>query len=141
MRKRIALLLVAASLALPAAAEDAYKVVVHRSNPADSISRRQLSELFLKTVTHWPSGRAVQPVELRGEPEARAQFARQVLGKSLSALRSYWNKAIFSGREVPPVEMPSDEDVISYVRSNEGAVGVVSGSASTARTKVLAVTD
>lgn len=140
MRLLLTLALLAAPLAVPA--EDApFKVVVHRSNPADSISAPRLQQLFLKTVTRWPSGATVQPAELRGQPPARQEFARRILGKSLAALKSHWNKLIFSGREVPPVELASDDDVVAFVKANEGAIGVVSGSASTAGTKVLTVGD
>ena len=143
MDMRLAVLLAVASVARPVGAEEApgFRVVVHRSNQVESLSRQQLADLFLKTVTRWPNGQTVQPVELRGEPEARVQFARQVHGKSLAALRSHWNKSIFSGREVPPLELSSDEEVLAFVRANPGAIGVVSASASTPGTRVVAVTD
>lgn len=139
MRTLLALALLAAPLAVPAAEDaPAYKVIVHRSNPADAIPAARLQQLFMKNVTRWPSGATVQPAEVRGQASARQEFARRVLGKSLAALKSHWNKLIFTGREVPPVELASDEDVVAFVRSNEGAIGVVSGSASTAGTKVVA---
>jgi ABC-type phosphate transport system substrate-binding protein len=141
MRILLALALLVAPLAVPAAEDAPYKVVVHRSNPADSISSARLQQLFLKTVTRWPGGTAVQPVELRGQPPARQEFARRVLGKSLGALKSHWNKLIFTGREVPPVELASDDEVVAFVKANDGAIGVVSASASTAGTKVLAIAD
>lgn len=140
MTKRLPLLLLVSLLAAPAAAED-FKVVANRDVATDSVSRDQLSQIFLKNVTRWPNGRPIQPVELRGDAPARARFAEQVHGKSMAALRSYWNKLIFSGREVPPLEKPSDDDVVSFVRANDGAIGVVSPSAATAGVKVLRVTD
>lgn len=141
MRTLLALALLAAPLAVPAEDAQGFKVVVHRSNPADSISAGRLQQLFMKTVTRWPGGSTIQPVELRGQPPARQEFARRVLGKSLPALKSHWNKLIYSGREVPPVEMASDEEIVAFVKANEGAIGVVSASAATAGTKVLALAD
>lgn len=140
MDARIPFLLLALLAAAPAAADD-FKVVASRDVPVDSLSRDQLSQIFLKTSTRWPDGRTIRPVELRGEVPARQRFSEQVHGKAVTAIRAYWNKQIFSGREVPPVEKPSDEEVVAYVRSNDGAVGVVSASASTGGTKVVRVTD
>jgi ABC-type phosphate transport system substrate-binding protein len=142
MRKLLATVLLASALAVPASADEpAFKVIVHRSNPADAISTAKLQAIFAKTETRWPSGTTAQPVELRGDPAARQEFARRVHGKSLTALKSYWNKQIFSGREVPPLEMASDDEIVSFVRANAGAVGVVSASAATGGTKVLTLTD
>jgi ABC-type phosphate transport system substrate-binding protein len=121
--------------------EPAFRVIVHRSNPESATSVARLQALFMKTTTRWPGGAAVQPVELRGEPPARQEFARRVHGKSLAALKAHWNKLIFSGREVPPLELGSDDEIVAYVKANEGAIGVVSGAASTAGTKVLPLTD
>jgi hypothetical protein len=47
----------------------------------------------------------------------------------VSAVESYWQQAIFSGRSVPPLEKASDAEVLAFVRANPGAVGYVSGGA------------
>lgn len=139
---RLTLALLAASLAIVASAEEpGFKVIVNRSNSTDAITTERLQALFLKTSTKWPGGATVEPAEVRGEAPARREFARRVLGKSLPALKAHWNKLIFAGREVPPVELGSDEEVVSFVKTHEGAIGVVSGSAATAGTKVVAVKD
>jgi ABC-type phosphate transport system substrate-binding protein len=140
MTPRTALLALALAAAAPAAAEDGFKVVVHPSNPADAISRTQLSQLFLKKSTHWPSGATVQPVEPADE-RLRSRFADRVHGRSLNAVKSYFNQLIFSGRDVPPLERNDDDEVVSYVRQNPGAVGYVSPAAATGGAKVVQLKD
>ena len=54
-------------------------------------------------------------------------------------MRSYWQQVIFSGRDVPPPELSGDGSVLEDVKIHAGAVGYVSGGASTAGAKVLAV--
>jgi hypothetical protein len=44
-------------------------------------------------------------------------------------VRSYWQQRIFSGRDVPPPELDSDDAVIGFVSKYAGAVGYVSGAA------------
>jgi ABC-type phosphate transport system substrate-binding protein len=144
LRLVLAVALAAGLASVPASAEDPapqYRVIVNRANPVETLTRSQASGLFLKETTAWPGGATVKPVELAGDAPARRKFAEEVHGKSLAAVRSYWTKAIFSGREVPPIEKPTDDDVVAYVRANEGAIGVVSGAASTAGTKVVRIAD
>jgi len=54
-------------------------------------------------------------------------------------LDTYWQQQIFSGKDVPPSNKSSDDDVIAFVKSNPGAIGYVSGSAAVAGVKVVAV--
>jgi ABC-type phosphate transport system substrate-binding protein len=140
VRKTLLVALLLALAALPAAADDAFKVVVHPSNPADALPREQVSNLFLKKVTRWPGGQPVVPVEV-GAERVREPFSDAVHRKSLGAVKAYWNKLVFTGREVPPVEKSSDDEVIAFVRQNPGAVGVVSAAGAAAGVKVLRVTD
>ena len=46
-----------------AADEPGFKVVVQASNPIKSITRTQLSRLFLKKTSTWESGEHVVPVD------------------------------------------------------------------------------
>ena len=62
-----------------------------------------------------------------GSP-VREAFTKAVLRKSVSAVKSYWQQQIFSGRAVPPTERPSDTEVLNFVRSNPAAIGYVSSS-------------
>jgi ABC-type phosphate transport system substrate-binding protein len=138
MRAPFALLAcLALGAALPAAAAD-FKVVVHPDNPLGELTTTELSRLFLKKTLRWPEGRPVQPVE-PGTPRLRERFAQAVHGKSLDAVKAYWNQLIFSGRDVPPLEKADDAGVLAYVRANPGAVGYVSPGADTAGVKVLLV--
>lgn len=125
MRARLVLAL-ALLAAGPAAAEEGFQVIVHPSNAVQTISKHELASYFLKKSTAWPGGAAVQPVEPPESAEVRERFVTEVIGKSPSALKSYWNKLIFAGREVPPVEKRSDEEVLAFVRATPGAVGYVS---------------
>lgn len=126
--------------AAPSPAEgQSYRVIVHPSNPASSLPRAQVSQLFLKKVTRWPDGRTVKPVEPPARSQARESFCEAVHGKSVAAVKSYWNQLVFTGRDVPPVEKHGDDEVVAFVRTNEAAIGVVSAAASLGGVKVLDV--
>jgi ABC-type phosphate transport system substrate-binding protein len=122
-----------------AAGPPAYRVVVNPSNPQTAIDRRTLADVFLKKSTRWPTGDAIHPVDQRVDSLVRQRFSEEVLGRSISAVKSYWAQAVFSGRDVPPPELDDDEQVLGYVLRHGGAVGYVSPGANVDRVKVLNV--
>jgi ABC-type phosphate transport system substrate-binding protein len=119
-----------------------FKVVVHESNPATSITIDRLSQLFLRSVTTWPRGEVVVPVDQAPATAVRAAFSEKVHGRNVPAIKGFWQRQIFSGKAVPPVEQPGDAEVIAFVSANPGAIGYVSYGARLPDTvKVLTVKD
>ncbi len=106
-----------------------FRVIVHPSNPLRSTDREYLADAFLKKVTRWQDGEAIRAVDLRADNQTRRRFSESVLKRSVGAVRSYWQQRIFSGRDVPPPELESDESVVGFVAKFPGAVGYVSGAA------------
>ena len=122
--------------------EASYKVIVGSTNAIGSVSRAFLGRIFLKQVATWPNGQAVVPVDQAEGTTVREGFSTEVLGRSVTAVKSYWQRQIFTGAAVPPVEKESDAAVISFVRNNNGAVGYVGAAAQLPATvKVLRVTE
>lgn len=140
----LAFLLAAAGLAGgPADAADvAVAILVNANNPTSSLSTEDVAKLFLKKTTKWPaSGEKVMPVDLHEQSAVRESFSKQFHGKGTAAIKAYWQKMIFSGRDVPPPEKTSVADVAAYVRTNAGGVGYVPASYDAgAGVKVLQVT-
>src|SRR2546423_11142891 len=134
----IATLLVGASV--PAARGQDFKVVVNEGNPVTSLSRGDLSRLFLGNRAKWASGERAIPVD-QASGRSRAAFSQEILGRDLAKMRSYWQGEMAAGRGTAPDEKPSDASVVAYVHDTPGAVGYVSASASTPGVKVVAVAD
>jgi ABC-type phosphate transport system substrate-binding protein len=128
-------LLVAAS----ASAADEVKVVVNEACSVSSLPRAEVSAMLLKKATQWSDGSPVLPVDQAAKSAVRRRFSSRIHGKEVAAVRSYWQQQIFAGRDVPPVELASDDQVLAYVRSHAGAIGYVSQSAGTEGVKVLRV--
>jgi ABC-type phosphate transport system substrate-binding protein len=128
--------------ALPAAAADpGFKVVVNASNTTTSISKEQLSRCFMKQTNTWISGEPVVPVDQSPDSPVRIAFTTTIHERDVSAVKSYWQRQIFSGSGVPPQEKASNEEVLAFVRANPGAIGYVSSDTPVgAGVKVLEVT-
>jgi ABC-type phosphate transport system substrate-binding protein len=106
-----------------------YKVIVNNANSVNSMTKKEVSNLFLKKTTKWSSGEKVQPVDLVDTSAIRQGFSKGVHGRKVSSIKAYWQKEIFSGRNVPPAEKKTEREVLQFVSNNPGAVGYVSGSA------------
>ncbi len=143
MRSRIALLLLLAAGPFAGAlqgeprAANEFVVIVHPQNPATSLTRRFVSGALLKKVRSWPDGSTVSPVDLVHTSAVRSRFSEEVHSRSLPAVKSYWQQMIFSGRELPPPELPTDDEVIQFVLKYPGAIGYVSAGAATGVVKVV----
>jgi ABC-type phosphate transport system substrate-binding protein len=122
-----------------AAPELGYQLIIEPDNQNTTVDRSFLADAFLKKVTVWPNGEVVRPVDLASHSPARKRFTEDVLKRSVGAVKSYWQQRIFAGRDVPPPELETDEEVVTYVLKHQGAVGYVSGSADLRGAKAISL--
>jgi hypothetical protein len=130
MTRRLSTLLLPALLLLallappPLAAGDSFVVVINAANPVPALPAAEVSKLFLHRTLQWPNGTRVAAVDLAEDAPARDAFSQAVHGKSTAAVKAYWQKMIFSGRDIPPPEKTAAE-ALAFVRAEAGAVGYV----------------
>ena len=125
----LALLFASHGVVLAEPAPPPFVVIVNPRNPNHTLQRTFVADAFLKKTTRWPDGDVIRPVDLPPETPVRERFSRDILKRSVSAVKSYWQQIIFSGRDVPPPELANDELVVQYVLKHETAIGYVSGNA------------
>ena len=121
-----AILAFAVSVIPTIAAGQSFKVVVNERNSTSSMSKQALSRFFLKQTTTWINGMPAIPVDQAAGSEIREAFSQEIHDRDVKAVKSFWQRQIFSGRGVPPTEKTSDEEVLVFVQANPGAVGYVS---------------
>ena len=144
MKFRILILLIGVCLfstSLYAQKNRSYKIIVNESNTISSIDTKKLSKIFLKKVTLWEDKTKILPVDLIPKSKTREAFSENIHGKSVDAIKAYWQKQIFSGRGVPPPEKKSDKDVIAYVKNNEGAIGYISTNTKVSDVNVVEISE
>jgi len=140
IRRALPFALVVLCLATTAiAADDSWKLIVNPDNAATSVSGDFVKKAYLKKATEWSDGTAIRPVDLAAKSPVRARFTKDVLKKTPSQLKSFWNQQIFSGKGLPPPAVDSAADVVAYVLANPGAIGYVPATADTGRAKVVEV--
>jgi ABC-type phosphate transport system substrate-binding protein len=131
--------LAAMALAVSARAGTGYVVVAHPSVKPAALTKSAVTAIFMKRTLKWQDGTSISALDQSANSAARASFSTDVLGRSVAAVKSYWNQQIFSGRDVPLVEKISDAEVLAYVRATPGAIGYVSETAETSGVKVITI--
>ena len=102
-----------------------FSVVVHPSNPMESITRAQLSAIYLQRKRSWRDGREIVPVDQPASSPVRERFSRAVHGKSVAYVTRYWQRLIFSGRGIPPRQLQNDAAVLELVKNSREAIGYI----------------
>jgi ABC-type phosphate transport system substrate-binding protein len=114
--------------AAPAGAQQ-YRVIVNAANPTSTLSKEDLARVYLKKMGSWKNGNSVTVVDQGPKSSVRADFSMAVLGRDVPTMKNYWQQSLFSGRGVPPIEQPSEAQVVAFVAANQGAIGYVSNDA------------
>jgi len=123
--------------AITASAAD-IKVIANPSVGASSVSADELKGVFLATKTSLSDGSHVEPV-LEKDGPAHEAFLKQFIGKTDTALETYYRSLVFTGKASMPKTLAADAEVVAYVAKTKGAIGYVSAAASTAGVKTLEV--
>ena len=139
MKKFLPLVVLLIAAFVTEATAQSYKVIANEGVATTSISKDDLSDIFLKKKRKWDDGSAVTPIDLEARTQTRATFSEEVHGQGVGEIRTYWQQAAFSGAGTAPLERGSDADIIAFVKSTPGAVGYISADTDAAGVKVLTV--
>lgn len=136
-----ALLLVGtAAPVAPSPVGPSFLVIVNAKNPTPSLSRDQVARLFLKKDVRFADDTKVEPVDRQPDSATRRDFTQGIHGKDVAAIKSFWQRQLFSGRDSPPPELGSDREVMDFVARSPGGIGYVSADANLpAGVKILKV--
>jgi ABC-type phosphate transport system substrate-binding protein len=105
----------------------AFKIIVHASLPVEKMTKTQVSNLLLKKKSKWDqNGADAAPADLDGGSAVRAAMSQEIHGRSVASIKNFWQRQIFSGRDVPPPELADDTAMINFVRGKSGGIGYVS---------------
>jgi ABC-type phosphate transport system substrate-binding protein len=98
-------------------------VVVSVENPTESLSRAQLTDIYLGRLNRFPHGGAVTPLDQREGATAHRMFYRDYLGQTPAQIKAHWSKLIFTGRGQPPRSVADDSAVADTVAASSDALG------------------
>jgi hypothetical protein len=123
------------TVAMPAFAGVA--VIVAANSSAPSMSKDQVSELYLGKSSAFPGGGSAKLYDLPDSSPMREQFYQKLAGKSASQVKAVWSRLIFSGKALPPKELGSDAEMKKSVASGGTSIGYIDSSAVDPSVKVV----
>jgi hypothetical protein len=113
-------------------AEDIVVIV----NPAAApISKEQIADVYLGRGDAWiavdqPVGSAIY-----------VEFYKKMTGRDSAQIKAIWSQILFTGRGVPPKQLPDSAAVKKAVAANSKVVGYIEKSAVDASVKIALVLD
>lgn len=101
-------------------AQSNYTLIIVANTQSDSIdiTRRDVRNLFMGGALQYQLHAAVLPPENK----TRVLFNTKVVGLTESRIQSYWAQMRFSGRKKQPREVKNEDEMIEYLKQNEGAI-------------------
>lgn len=99
-------------------------VIVSKDSNINSISKKELSKIFLAKTKRLPSGEKSIVVENINK-EYQSKFYKSICNKNEKQLKKYWAKMIFTGRAQPPKKIKSISELIVFVKSNKNAISYI----------------
>jgi ABC-type phosphate transport system substrate-binding protein len=126
----IALLL----LALPIHAE--IVVIANSKAGLTALTPAQVEDIFMGRTSTFPNGKAAQAVD---HALLRPDFYRRLVNRPIEQIDAYWARIVFTGRNVPPPQLPGDGAVLAAVRKSETAIGYLDKSTVPKDVRVLLV--
>ncbi len=121
-------------------AEFDFVVIVHPSNPVSRISRDDLERIYRRTLSFWPDGRRIVPLNAPFGTSLRDAFRRRILRTTPEALATFWNRRYFDGVLPPPV-LRSVEAIRAYVAKRPEAIAYLPRDRVDESVKPVEVTD
>jgi len=112
-------------------------VVVNAQNPTGSMTKDQVSNIFLGKAKNFPGGGGAIPVNLPDTSDARKNFDEKVIGRSSAQVKAYWAKMSFTGKGEPPKERLNFDDMKKALKSDSSLVGYLDKSAVDSKLKVV----
>jgi len=117
-------LLVSMFLAQTIFANSSLAVIVSKDSDIESISKKDISKIFLSKTKNLPNGEIAITVELN-DNKYKEIFYEQISGKSLKRLKKYWATMIFTGKGQPPKKMSNTAELIEFVKNNTNAIAYI----------------
>lgn len=111
-------------------------VIVHPDNAA-VVGAKDVQRIFLGKEKKFSDGKETLPINQAEGSAVRDDFDTNVLGRSSAQVSAYWSKLVFTGKGIPPKEVPNDAEVVDIVANNKNAIGYVDESSVTGAVKAI----
>jgi len=112
-------------------------VIVSSTSAITTLSRAQVTDIFLGKVSRFPNGAPAVPIDQEEGSPARDEFYLTYAGKSQAQVKAHWSKIIFTGRGQPPKSVANSAEVRKLIAANPEAISYIERSAVNGSVRIL----
>ena len=126
----------------PAAADKGgLTIIVNPESGVKAVARQDLARIYLGKKMFWDTGARIriQPAMLGEGDGVVRSFIEKQTGRTVDQYRAYWKHMLFSGGGTAPRTFRTTAQVVDFVASEPGAVGIVSATPQDDRVRVIEV--
>jgi len=105
-------------------------IVVIVNPAAKPISKEQIADIYLGRSSE------LTPLDQTVGSAIYVQFYKKATGRDAAQVKAIWSRILFTGRGLPPKQLPDSTAVKKTVAANPNAVGYIEKSAVDASVKV-----
>jgi ABC-type phosphate transport system substrate-binding protein len=123
--------------AIPYSALADIVVIANKDLPLSSLSRDEVSRIYMGKQKFFSSGARIVAVDQRSGSMIREKFYNDLYQKSESEMKAYWSRIMFTGQGYPPIQEGNDSSVLDAVSKNPNCLGYIDRGALNDSVKVL----
>jgi hypothetical protein len=125
-RKLIASAIVWYCLGLYPILTNAAEIIVNASVPPARYSRADTRAIFAMRLRIWPNGKPIRVFTLADDDQVHKDFVKNNLNMFPHQFRRAWDRMIYSGTGIVPIQLDSEQEMIEKVMNTPNAIGYVS---------------
>ena len=100
-------------------------IVVNTNTNVESLTKQQVSNIFLSKINQLPSGELIQPIWQDEDGLLSQAFNETVLERTAGQLQAYWSRIVFSGKGLPPSFVKDTEEMKERLYSDAKMIGYI----------------
>jgi ABC-type phosphate transport system substrate-binding protein len=113
-------------------------VVVSSKSQVVTLSKSQVTDIFLGKSARFPDGSPAIPIDQVEGAAVRDEFYNRFAAKSAAQIKAHWSKIIFTGRGQPPRAVFDSDAAKKLLAQNPNAIGYIERNFVDNSVKVLA---
>lgn len=103
----------------------AVEMITHPGVAVKTLPVNVARSMFGMRQVQWPDGTPVRVFVLSEQLALHSVFCRELLNIYPYQLRQSWNRLVYSGTGQAPVEVASEQEMLTRVAATPGAIGYV----------------
>jgi ABC-type phosphate transport system substrate-binding protein len=121
---------------LSALALDGAMLIVNPGVVTDSLSAKELKDIYTAKTKYWDDGQAIIIVVIPDKTDAALE---QASGMDGNQFKTFWERLAFSGRGSEPERAGDTAALVAFVASTKGAIALVPADAALAGVKQIKI--